>query len=85
MVILKRHIDAIDEIKTFKNHANNINIFTRFIQAVFKLLVQENLLNKDVIDDIKNLTYITVDMEIFAADGRNLNQLDIRSMLKLDL
>jgi len=85
MDILKRHMDAIDEMKTFKDHSENIEIFTKFIQVSFKLLIQENLLNKDVINDIKNLNHITVDMKIFAADGRNVLQtLDIRSMLKLE-
>jgi hypothetical protein len=86
MDILKRHMDVIDEIKTFKDHSENIEIFNHFIQVSFKLLIQERLLNKAVIDDIKNnLNHITVDMEIFAANGRNvLQKLDVRSMLKLD-
>jgi hypothetical protein len=85
MAILKRHMDAIDEITTFNNHPENSKKFTNFIHKAFKLLVQESLLDKDVIDDIKKLNHLTVDMEIFVADGSNiLSQLDVRSMLQLD-
>ena len=73
MAILKRHMDAIDEIKIFKDHDTaNIEIFTTFIQVSFKFLTQEYLLNEDVVNDIKNLNHLTVDIEIFTADGRNV-------------
>jgi hypothetical protein len=86
MAFLKRHIDAIDEKKSFIDRPENASIFTDFIQSAFKLFVQENLLNKDVINAVKDLNYITVDMEIFTMDGRDiLRKLDIRSMLKLDM
>ena len=82
---LKRHMDAIDEKRTFKDNSKNAAIFTKFIQSAFKFLIQENLLNQQVIDDVKDLNYMTVDMEIFVADGRNiLQQLDIRSLLNLE-
>jgi|tagenome__1003787_1003787.scaffolds.fasta_scaffold20988019_2 hypothetical protein len=78
-------MEAIDEIKTFEDHSENIDIFNRFIQATFKVLtVEEALLGKDVFDEIRDLNQITVDMKIFSADGRDLNQLNIRSMLKLN-
>ncbi|CAB4446832.1 unnamed protein product [Rhizophagus irregularis] len=81
-----RHIDAIDEKKSFIDRPENASIFTDFIQSAFKLFIQENLLNKDVINAVKDLNYITVDMEIFAMDGRDiLRKLDIRSILKLDM
>src|SRR2546421_9696640 len=35
---------------------------------------QECLLDKDVNDTVKNLNYITVDMEIFAVDGKIILQ-----------
>ncbi|CAG8768954.1 1036_t:CDS:1, partial [Funneliformis caledonium] len=44
-----------------------------------------NLLDKEVIDAIKDLNNITVDMKIFAADGRDvLQKLDIRTLLNLN-
>ena len=78
-------MDAIDEKKTFKDKPENANTFTRFIQLAFNFFIQECLLDKDVNDAVKNLNYITVDIEIFAADGKIiLQQLDIRSFLNLD-
>ncbi|CAG8483661.1 4016_t:CDS:1, partial [Funneliformis caledonium] len=45
----------------------------------------EKLLNKEVINDIKILNYMTADMKIFAADERDvLQQLDIKSLLNLE-
>ncbi|CAG8556885.1 1522_t:CDS:2, partial [Funneliformis caledonium] len=45
---------------------------------------KEKLLNKEVINNIKNLNYMTADMKIFAADGRDvLQQLDIKLLLNL--
>ena len=78
MTFLKCHMDAINEKKTFKDKPENANTFTRFIQLAFNFFVQECLLDKDVNDAVKNLNYITVDMEIFAADRKIiLQQLDI--------
>ncbi|CAG8657471.1 6738_t:CDS:2, partial [Funneliformis mosseae] len=54
-------------------------------QVTFNLFVQENLLNKEVIDAVKDLNNITVDMKIFAADRRDvLQKLDIRTLLNLN-
>jgi len=82
---LKRHMDVTDVQRTFRDRPENIEKFTNFIRSSFNLFVQEILLDKDVIDDVKNLNYITVDMEIFTADRKDsLQQLDLRSLLKLD-
>ncbi|CAG8644297.1 4978_t:CDS:2, partial [Cetraspora pellucida] len=76
---LKCHIDVTDVQRTFRDRPENIEKFTNFIQSSFNLFVQEILLDKDVIDDVKNLNYITVDMEIFMADRKDsLQQLDLR-------
>ena len=78
-------MDAIDEKKSFKDQSENVTKFNKFIQSAFDLFVQEKLLNKEVINDVKNLNYMTADMKIFAADGRDvLQQLDIKSLLNLE-
>lgn len=72
MAFLKRHTDVIDEKKSFIDRPENASTFTKFIQSAFKLFVQEKLLNKDVIDAVKDLNYTTADMEIFTMDGRDI-------------
>ncbi|CAG8679000.1 11520_t:CDS:2 [Funneliformis caledonium] len=68
----------------FKDQPENVVTFTKFVQSAFNLFIQENLLNKEVIDAVKNLNNITVDMKIFAADGRDvLQKLDIRTLEEL--
>ncbi|CAG8702852.1 13506_t:CDS:2, partial [Funneliformis caledonium] len=85
IAFLKHHMNVVNEQKTFKDQPENIIKFNNFIRSAFNLFVQENLLDKDVIDAVKDLNYITVDIEIFTADGKDsLQQLDIRSLLKLD-
>ncbi|CAG8563259.1 4437_t:CDS:2, partial [Cetraspora pellucida] len=75
---LKRHMDVTDVQRTFRDRHDNIEKFTNFIRSAFNLFVQEILLNKNVINAVKNLNYITVDMEIFTADGKDsLRQLDL--------
>jgi hypothetical protein len=78
-------MDAIDEKKTFKDRPENVTKFNKFIRSAFDLFVQEKLLNKEVIYDIKNLNYMTADMKIVVADGRDaLQQLDIKLLLNLE-
>ena len=78
-------MDAIDEQKTFKDQPENVVTFIKFVRSAFNLFVQENLLDKEVIDAVKDLNNITVDMKIFAADGRDvLQKLDIRTLLNLN-
>ncbi|CAG8778780.1 6274_t:CDS:2, partial [Racocetra fulgida] len=80
---LKRHMDVTDVQKTFNDQPNNVDIFTDFIRSAFNFFIQESLSDKDVIDAVKNLNYMTVDMEIFTADRKDaLPHLDIRSLLK---
>ncbi|CAG8756578.1 8239_t:CDS:2, partial [Racocetra fulgida] len=77
---LKRHMDVTDMQKTFREQPHNVFIFTDFIRMAFKFFVQEKLLDKDVIDAVKNLNYIVVDMEIFSANEKgSMQQLDISS------
>ena len=72
-------MEAIDEIKTFKNHPKNVDMFNEFVREAFKLLIWKTLLDENVIEDIKNLNYMTANMKIFAAYGGDiLNKLDIR-------
>ncbi|CAG8799335.1 1508_t:CDS:1, partial [Cetraspora pellucida] len=64
--------------RMFRDQPKNIEKFTNFIQLSFNLFVQEILLDKDVIDDVKNLNYITVDMKIFMVNRKDfLQQLDL--------
>ncbi|CAG8827258.1 22321_t:CDS:2, partial [Cetraspora pellucida] len=71
-------IQQISEYITERNWPENIKKFTNFIRSLFNFFVQEILLDKDVIDDVKNLNYIMVDMEIFTADRKDfLQQLDL--------
>jgi uncharacterized protein YpiB (UPF0302 family) len=82
LAFLKRHVDVVDERKTFIDHPTNADTFTEFVQEAFKLFVQENISKKNVINDVKNLNNMTYDLEIFAADGKNiLQQLDIQLLL----
>ncbi|CAG8454181.1 13003_t:CDS:2 [Racocetra fulgida] len=84
-VFLKRHIDILDLEKTFRKWPENVVKFTKFIRSAFNLFVQENLLDKDVINEVKDLNYMTVNMIIFTADGNDsLQQLDLGSLLKFD-
>ncbi|CAG8713364.1 3203_t:CDS:2, partial [Dentiscutata erythropus] len=48
---LKRHMDVTDVQKTFEEQRVNVNMFTDFIKSAFDLFVQEELLDKDVIND----------------------------------
>ncbi|CAG8855431.1 12915_t:CDS:1, partial [Gigaspora margarita] len=49
-----------------------------FIQSAFNLFVQEELLDKNVINDVKDLNYMMVDMEVFTADGKEaLQQINV--------
>jgi len=85
MSFLKRHVDAIDEKKTFRDHPRNLALFTRFIRLSFNLFVQEHLLNKEVMDSVKNLNHITADMKVFIASGKDILQdLDVKSLLNLN-
>ena len=85
MSFLKRHVDAIDEKKTFRDHLRNLALFTRFIRLSFNLFVQEHLLNKEVMDSVKNLNHITADMKVFIASGKDILQdLDVKSLLNLN-
>ena len=82
---LKRHMDAIDEKKTFKDQPENLIKFTKFIRMAFNFFVQEYLLSRDVNDAVKNLNYITADMKIFTSSGKDvLQDLDISSLLNLN-
>ncbi|CAG8851354.1 39467_t:CDS:2, partial [Gigaspora margarita] len=83
---LKRHMDVTDVQKTFEEQRVNVNMFTSFIQSAFNLFVQEELLDKDVINDVKDLNYMTVDMEVFTADGKEaLQQINIRDLYNAEL
>ncbi|CAB4494407.1 unnamed protein product [Rhizophagus irregularis] len=85
MSFLKRHMDVIDEKKTFKDQPRNTTAFTKFIHSAFNLFIQENLLGKEVNDTVKNLNYLTVDMKVYTANGNDiLQRIDIRSLLNLD-
>ena len=76
-------MDTIDEKKTFDDQPNNIDAFTKFIHLAFNLFIQENLLGKEVNDAVKNLNYLTVDMKIYAANGKDvLQKVDIKSLLR---
>ncbi|KAF0465699.1 hypothetical protein F8M41_026233 [Gigaspora margarita] len=78
-------MDVKDVQKTFEEQRVNVNIFTDFMQLVFDLFVQEELLDKDVINDVKDLNYKTVDMEVFTADRKEaLQQINVRSLLKIE-
>ncbi|CAG8641928.1 17741_t:CDS:2, partial [Racocetra fulgida] len=78
---LKRHMDVLDIEKTFKKRPENVVKFTNFIRSAFNLFVKESLLDKDVISEVKDLNYMTVDMIIFTADGKDsLQQLDLNSI-----
>ncbi|RIB03368.1 hypothetical protein C2G38_2225275 [Gigaspora rosea] len=82
---LKHYMDVTDVQKTFEDQPENIAKFTNFIQLAFNLFVQENLSDEDVIEEVKDLNYLTIDMKVFTADRKNyLQQLDIKSLLKLD-
>ena len=77
-------MDSIDEKRTFIDKPENVIVFNEFIHSAFKLIVQENLLNKDEVDDVKDLNYMTADMQVFASDGGNiLQQIDVKSLLNL--
>ena len=77
-------MDAIDEKKIFKDQPENVTKFNMFIWSAFDLFVQEKFLNKEVINDVKNLNYMTADIKIFVANGRDvLQRLDIKSLLNL--
>jgi len=79
-------MDTIDEKKTFDDQPNNIDAFTKFIHLVFNLFIQENLLGKEVNDAVKNLNYLTVDMKIYAVNGKDiLQKIDIKSLLRNNL
>ncbi|RIB24268.1 hypothetical protein C2G38_2169018 [Gigaspora rosea] len=82
----RHHMDVTDVQKTFRDQAENVDKFSNFIRSAFKLFVQEDLLDKDVVNEFKkNLNLLTVDMRIFTADGNEtLQQLDLWSFLKLD-
>ncbi|CAG8736227.1 16696_t:CDS:2, partial [Gigaspora rosea] len=84
--LTKHHMDVTDVQKTFRDQAENVDKFSNFIRSAFKLFVQEDLLDKDVVNEFKkNLNLLTVDMRIFTADGNEtLQQLDLWSFLKLD-
>ncbi|CAG8465627.1 15316_t:CDS:2 [Racocetra persica] len=85
MAFMKCHMDVTDVQKIFNDHLDNVVYFTNFIQSAFNLFVQESLLDKEVVNAVKNLNYMTVDLEIFMADGKDkLQKLDLRSLLKLD-
>ncbi|CAG8496008.1 5226_t:CDS:2, partial [Dentiscutata heterogama] len=74
-----------DMQKTFEEQRVNVNMFTDFIKSAFDLFVQEELLDKDVINDVKDLNYKTVDMEVFIADGKEaLQQINVRSLLRIE-
>ncbi|CAG8474672.1 hypothetical protein C2G38_2036500 [Gigaspora rosea] len=85
-VFLKCHMDVTYIQKTFRDQPENVDKFSNFIRSAFKLFVQEDLLDKDVVNEFKkNLNYLTVDMRIFTADGNEtLQQLDLWSLFKLD-
>ncbi|CAG8762498.1 3398_t:CDS:2, partial [Cetraspora pellucida] len=75
---LKCHMNVTDMQKTFEEQYVNVNMFTDFIKSAFDLFVQEELLDKDVINDVKDLNYKTVDMEVFTADGKEaLQQINV--------
>jgi hypothetical protein len=78
-------MDVIDKKKTFKDQPNNTAAFTKFIHLAFNLFIQENLLDKEVNNTVKNLNYLTVGMKIYMANGKDiLQQIDIRSLLNLN-
>ncbi|RIB11798.1 hypothetical protein C2G38_2202485 [Gigaspora rosea] len=82
---LKCHVDILDLEKTFRKRPENVVKFTKFIRSAFNLFVQENLLDKDVINEVKDLNYMIVNMIIFTANRNNsLQQLDLVSLLKFD-
>ncbi|RIB21597.1 hypothetical protein C2G38_2140581 [Gigaspora rosea] len=82
---LKRHMDATDVQKMFRDQPENVDKFSNFIRSAFDLFIQEDLLDKDVVIEFKNLNHLTVDMNIFTANGKDsLQKLDLRSLLKLD-
>ncbi|CAG8740531.1 9095_t:CDS:2 [Dentiscutata erythropus] len=77
---MKCHMDMIDVQKTFEEQCVNINMFTDFIQSAFNLFVQEELLDQEVVNDVKDLNYKMVDMEVFTADREEaLQQINISS------
>ena len=83
VTFIKRHMDAIDKKKTFEDQPNNIDAFTKFIHLAFNLFIQEKLLGKEVNDTVKNLNYLTVDMKIYTANGKDiLQKIDINSLLR---
>ena len=85
MSFLTRHMDVIDEKKTFKDQPNNIAAFTNFICRAFNLFIKENILDEDVKEDVKNLNHLTVDIKVYLASGKDvLQQIDIRSLLNLN-
>ncbi|RIB25024.1 hypothetical protein C2G38_2279499 [Gigaspora rosea] len=76
---LKHHMDATDVQKTFRDQPENVDKFSNFIRSAFDLFIQEDLLDKDVVIEFKNLNHLTVDMNIFTADGKDsLQKLDHR-------
>ncbi|CAG8669203.1 17175_t:CDS:2, partial [Cetraspora pellucida] len=78
----KCYIDVTDVQKTFRNQHDNVDKFNDFIRTAFDLFVQENLLDKDVINEFKELNHMTVDMNIFTANGKEyLQQLDLQALL----
>ncbi|RIB00986.1 hypothetical protein C2G38_2298531 [Gigaspora rosea] len=82
---LKRHMDATDVQKMFRDQPENVDKFSNFIRSAFDLFIQEDLLDKDVVIEFKNLNHLTVDMNIFTANEKDsLQKLDLRSLLKLD-
>ena len=69
-------MDAIDKKKTFEDQPNNIDAFTKFIHLAFNLFIQEKLLGKEV-------NYLTVDMKIYTANGKDiLQKININSLLR---
>ncbi|CAG8754518.1 569_t:CDS:2, partial [Racocetra fulgida] len=60
----------------------NASLRRELRKLVPKFIRKHNLLDKEVVDAVKNLNYMTVDLEIFMADNKNeLQKLDLRSLL----
>ncbi|RIB29663.1 hypothetical protein C2G38_2154752 [Gigaspora rosea] len=77
--------EFIRKYKLTKARQPEMQQISEYITETFNLFVQENLLDKDVINEVKDLNYMTVNMIIFIADGNDsLQQLDLGSLLKFD-
>ncbi|RIB09000.1 hypothetical protein C2G38_2210051 [Gigaspora rosea] len=77
--------EFIRKYKLTKARQPEMQQISEYIMETFNLFVQENLLDKDVINEVKDLNYMTVNMIIFTADGNDsLQQLDLGSLLKFD-